>query len=123
MNSKRLLRPKENFPAGRTRAPIHPDSRGGPAHWAGTGVETIRGPLCGTPFYVFRLFLPRDWLAEAVKVFRADLERNPRNPRSLLGLWQSLAAQKKDADAAWVRTQFDAASKVATVKFDLARDL
>jgi tetratricopeptide (TPR) repeat protein len=61
--------------------------------------------------------------AEAEKVFRADLERNPRNPRSLLGLWQSLAAQKKDSDAAWVRSQFEAAAKDATVKFDVARDL
>jgi tetratricopeptide (TPR) repeat protein len=61
--------------------------------------------------------------AEAEKVFRADLERNPRNPRSLLGLWQSLAAQKKDSDAAWVRSQFEAAAKDATVKFDAARDL
>jgi tetratricopeptide (TPR) repeat protein len=61
--------------------------------------------------------------AEAEKVFRADLERNPRNPRSLLGLWQSLATQKKDSDAAWVRSQFDAAAKDATVKFDAARDL
>jgi tetratricopeptide (TPR) repeat protein len=61
--------------------------------------------------------------AESEKAFRADLERNPRNARSLLGLWQSLIAQKRDADAAWVRSQFDAAAKDATVKFDAARDL
>jgi tetratricopeptide (TPR) repeat protein len=46
-------------------------------------------------------------LAEAV--FRADLEKNPRNPRSLFGLWRSLAAQNKTADADWVRRQFEAA--------------
>ena len=34
--------------------------------------------------------------AEAEKVFRADLERNPRNPRSLFGLAESLKAQGKD---------------------------
>ena len=33
--------------------------------------------------------------AGAEKVFRNDLERNPRNPRSLWGLEQALRAQKK----------------------------
>jgi len=45
----------------------------------------------------------------AEAVFRADLEKNPRNPRSLFGLWRSLAAQNKTADADWVRRQFEAA--------------
>jgi tetratricopeptide (TPR) repeat protein len=53
---------------------------------------------------------------EAEEVFRADLERNPRNGRSLFGLWKSLEAQKKVADAALVRQQFDAAWKDAEVK-------
>jgi hypothetical protein len=44
----------------------------------------------------------------AEAVFRADLEKNPRNPRSLFGLWRSLAAQNKSADAEWVRRQFEA---------------
>jgi len=47
--------------------------------------------------------------AEAETVFRADLERNPRNPRSLFGLAESLRAQKKAADAAWVRAAFEGA--------------
>ena len=51
--------------------------------------------------------------ADAERVFRADLERNPRNPRSLLGLSESLKAQGKSADAAWARAQFDAAAKDA----------
>jgi tetratricopeptide (TPR) repeat protein len=55
-------------------------------------------------------------LAEAEKVFRADLERNLRNPRSLLGLAESLKAQGRTADAAWARAQFDVASKDADVK-------
>lgn len=51
--------------------------------------------------------------AEAEKVFRADLEKHPRNGRSLYGLSRSLEARKKDADAAWARAQFDAAWKDA----------
>ncbi len=54
--------------------------------------------------------------AEAEAVFRRDLEINPRSGRSLYGLWQSLVAQKKDADAAWVKMQFDAAWAKADVK-------
>jgi tetratricopeptide (TPR) repeat protein len=38
--------------------------------------------------------------ADAVKVFRADLSRNPHNPRSLYGLAAALRAQKKDASSA-----------------------
>lgn len=37
--------------------------------------------------------------AAAEKVFREDLKRNPKNPRSLYGLAQALKAQKKDASA------------------------
>ncbi len=37
--------------------------------------------------------------AEAAKVFRADLKRNPNNPRSLYGLAAALRAQKKDASS------------------------
>jgi tetratricopeptide (TPR) repeat protein len=51
--------------------------------------------------------------AEAEAVFRADLEHNPRNGRSLFGLAESLRAQKRDADAAWVRAQFEAAWREA----------
>jgi len=53
--------------------------------------------------------------ADAEKVFRADLEKNPRNPRSLLGLAESLKAQGKTADAAFARAQFDVAAKDADV--------
>jgi tetratricopeptide (TPR) repeat protein len=53
--------------------------------------------------------------AEAEKVFRDDLQRNPRNGRSLFGLWKTLEAEKKTADAASVRQQFEAAWKDATV--------
>ena len=49
--------------------------------------------------------------AGAEEVFRADLERNPRNPRSLFGLEQALKAQGKSYDAGFVRKQFDASWK------------
>ncbi|MGH9705062.1 MAG: tetratricopeptide repeat protein [Candidatus Acidiferrales bacterium] len=51
--------------------------------------------------------------AEAEQVFREDLQRNPRNGRSLFGLWQSLVAQKKMADADWARREFMVAWKSA----------
>ena len=47
--------------------------------------------------------------AGAEQVFREDLVRFPRNPRSLFGLHESLVAQQKTADAAWVKRAFDAA--------------
>jgi len=47
----------------------------------------------------------------AERVFRADLERNPRNPRSLFGLKQALKAQGKDYDAGFVEKQFNASWK------------
>ncbi len=52
----------------------------------------------------------------AEKVFRADLERNPRNPRSLFGLHQALKAQKRDYDAGFVQKQFEAAWKGSPAK-------
>jgi tetratricopeptide (TPR) repeat protein len=45
--------------------------------------------------------------AGAEQVFREDLERNPRNPRSLFGLEQALKAQGRGYDATFVRRQFD----------------
>ena len=48
---------------------------------------------------------------EAEKVFREDLEHNPRNPRSLFGLREALKAQKRDYDAGFIQKQFDASWK------------
>lgn len=53
---------------------------------------------------------------EAEAVFREAIEKSPRDGRLLFGLWQSLAAQKRDADAAMVERQFAAAWKDATVQ-------
>ena len=48
---------------------------------------------------------------EAEKVFREDLDRNPRNPRSLYGLQQTLKKQGRDYDAGFVEKQFNASWK------------
>ena len=47
----------------------------------------------------------------AEKVFREDLDRHPRNPRSLFGLEQALKVQKRDYDAAFVQKQFQASGR------------
>jgi tetratricopeptide (TPR) repeat protein len=57
--------------------------------------------------------LARGKAKEAEEVFREDLRRNPRNPRSLFGLKESLAAQHLDNDAAWVQREFEKAWKNA----------
>jgi len=56
--------------------------------------------------------------AAAEKVFRADLERNPRNPRSLYGLQQALKAQNKNYDAGFVEAQFRDSWKGGEVKVE-----
>jgi tetratricopeptide (TPR) repeat protein len=49
--------------------------------------------------------------AGAEKVFRADLDHNPRNPRSLWGLRQALLQQKREYDAGFVQKEFEASWK------------
>jgi tetratricopeptide (TPR) repeat protein len=49
--------------------------------------------------------------AAAEKVFRDDLERNLRNPRSLWGLHQALLQQKRGYDAGFIQKQFEASWK------------
>jgi tetratricopeptide (TPR) repeat protein len=60
--------------------------------------------------------LQNNQAAEAERVFRKDLELNPGNGRSLFGLWRSLEAQQKTADAAVAKQQFEAAWKSADVR-------
>ena len=48
---------------------------------------------------------------EAEKVFRDDLDRNPRNPRSLFGLREALKAQNRAYDAQFVDKLLQAAWK------------
>jgi tetratricopeptide (TPR) repeat protein len=49
--------------------------------------------------------------AGAEKVFRDDLDRNLRNPRSLWGLHQALLQQKREYDAGFIQKQFDSSWK------------
>jgi len=51
----------------------------------------------------------------AEQVFREDLERNPRNPRSLFGLVEALGREKREYEASWVRGQFETAWRSADV--------
>lgn len=57
--------------------------------------------------------------ANAERVFRDDLDRHPRNARSLFGLQASLTRQGKEADAAWVQRQFDDSWKNADTTLTL----
>jgi tetratricopeptide (TPR) repeat protein len=54
--------------------------------------------------------------AAAENVFRQDLRRNPRNGRSLLGLAESLRAQKQEYAAQLLTQEFQAAWRNADVK-------
>jgi len=49
--------------------------------------------------------------ATAEKTFRDDLERNPRNPRSLFGLQQTLEKQGRSYDAGFIEEQFNTSWK------------
>jgi tetratricopeptide (TPR) repeat protein len=55
----------------------------------------------------------------AEQVFREDLKSNPRNGRSLFGLWKSLEAQGKRAAAARARADFERVWAVADVALRL----
>jgi hypothetical protein len=56
---------------------------------------------------------------QAEIVFRDDLQRHPRNPRSLFGLQQALKDQKRDYDAQFVGTQFQSSWKGTQVQLTL----
>jgi tetratricopeptide (TPR) repeat protein len=56
---------------------------------------------------------------EAEEVFREDLRRNPRNPRSLFGLKESLKTQNLESDATWVEREFQKAWKNADTGLNL----
>jgi len=57
---------------------------------------------------------------DAEMAFREDLRRNPRNPRSLFGLREALAAQQSETDAAWIDRQFKQSWKNADVELKLS---
>jgi tetratricopeptide (TPR) repeat protein len=80
-----------------------------PADWQLPVREALGGALLASNDY-----------AAAEQVFRAALERNPRSGRSLFGLVESLKGQGKQAAAAFVQQEFDAAWKNAEVKLRAA---
>jgi len=94
-------------------------------HWE-KGVEIEDKLYYGEPpewFYPVRESLGAALLLDgqaprAEKVFRADLEQYPRNPRSLFGLLKTLEAQKS-ADVEEVRKEFETAWKNADVALEL----
>lgn len=52
-------------------------------------------------------------------MFREDLRKHPRNPRSLFGLHESLARQGRASDVGWVKRAFDEAWKDADTTLTL----
>ena len=56
---------------------------------------------------------------EAENVFRAGIERSPRNGRMLFGLMETLRAQGKNEAAAWVKREFDAAWAKADIQLKI----
>jgi tetratricopeptide (TPR) repeat protein len=56
------------------------------------------------------LFLDRQ-VTEAEQTFREDLQRNPRNPRSLFGLLEVLRSRARSHDAGFVQSELDTAWK------------
>ena len=58
--------------------------------------------------------------ADAERVFREDLVRHPRNPRSLFGLHESLLKQGRTTDAAWIKATFDEVWRHADQKLNIA---
>jgi tetratricopeptide (TPR) repeat protein len=58
--------------------------------------------------------------ADAERVFRDDLARHPRNPRSLFGLRESLMRQGRQIDADWVGAAFEESWKNADTTLDLS---
>lgn len=56
----------------------------------------------------------------AEQVFRDDLEKNPRNPRSLFGLAEALTRQKREYDASWIKEQFQSAWQGADLELKVA---
>lgn len=62
-----------------------------------------------------RLLLALNRATEADKVFREDLERNPRDGRALAGLRDCLNAQGRKYEADQIDQQFRAAWKVAAI--------
>jgi len=66
------------------------------------------------------LYLRMQLFSTAEKTFREDLEKHPRNGRSLFGLWKSLQGQNRLTDAFWVKREWDLAWKNSTVPLSIS---
>jgi hypothetical protein len=80
-----------------------------PADWDLPVRESLGGAL-----------LASDQAAEAEKVFRAELQKHPRNGRALFGLIESLKRQGKIDAARFVQREFDKAWEQADTKLSVA---
>jgi hypothetical protein len=58
--------------------------------------------------------------AEAEAVFRADLQANPRNGRSLFGLIEALKMQGQTVGVEWVKKEFAEAWKYAPIALKIS---
>jgi hypothetical protein len=58
--------------------------------------------------------------ADAEAAFRAELKAHAKNPRALFGLAECLQAEKKNAEAATVRKEFEAGWKNADIKLKMS---
>lgn len=68
------------------------------------------------------LYLKNEQYTLAENVFIQDLEKHPRNGRSLFGLWRSLIAQDKKNDAEWIKAEFDKAWQYADTPLENNKD-
>jgi pimeloyl-ACP methyl ester carboxylesterase len=80
-----------------------------PSDWDLPGREVLGGALLSNGDY-----------AAAEKVFRAEIQRRPRNGRALFGLAESLRKQGKEAAAKSVQGEFEKAWQVADTKLSVA---
>lgn len=78
-----------------------------PPDWYGPAREALGAALCKSGDF-----------ARAEQVFRDDLARNPRNPRSLFGLMTALRGEARTDDAAAVQAQFARAWAGDKLKLD-----
>lgn len=79
-----------------------------PPDWAFSIREALGGVL-----------LRNEQYREAELVFREDLERHPRNGRSLFGLLETLKAQSRHTDAFWVQREFEDAWQYSTTALNV----
>jgi hypothetical protein len=95
--------------------------------WTKAAVAADQVPYDEPPvwFYPIReslgaALLQAGHVTEAERVFREDLDRHPRNARSLFGLHEALVRQRRTLDAEWVKNARDEAWKNAEVPLSLS---